>query len=244
MPHESNSGSPPPGDDKSKSASDAILPWGDRWDELAQERFNRSDWIELAAAILLSLATVAATWSAYQSTLWGGIQANAFSASAAKRTEATQQNSLFAAEVQIDVMVWISYLEHLQSGDAAGAGFLKERFREEFKPAFEAWTALVPAGEIPPGTPFALPDYDPEAKRLAARLNAEADELGATARTANKIGDDFVLVAVIMASVLFFAGVGTKVKGRGIRLFMLSVGTALFIGGVWFMLSLPHSAGT
>jgi len=46
-----------------------------------------------------------------------------------------------------------------------------------------------------------------------------------------------------MASVLFFAGVGTKVSGRAIRLFMLSVGTAPFLGGVWFMLSMPQNFG-
>ena len=46
-----------------------------------------------------------------------------------------------------------------------------------------------------------------------------------------------------MASVLFFAGVGTKVKARGIRLFMLFAGFALFVAGVWFMLSMPQNFG-
>jgi len=243
MSNESASGTTRPGEPTTRSPSDAILPWGERWDQIAQERFHRSDWIELAAAILLSLATVAAAWSAYQSTRWGGVQANAFSASSAKRTEATQQNSTFAAQAQIDVMAWISYLEHRQAGDDAGADFLKQRFRPEFKPAFDAWMALVPVGQIPPGTPFDLPDYQPEARRRATELNAAADALGATAREANQIGDNFVLVAVIMASVLFFAGVGTKVQGRAVRLFMLTIGTALFLGGVWFMLNLPQSVG-
>jgi hypothetical protein len=46
--------------------SDAILPFGERLDEIAQERFDRTDWIELAAAIILALATIVAAWSAYQ----------------------------------------------------------------------------------------------------------------------------------------------------------------------------------
>lgn len=237
------SSEPPPPEPRERSASDAILPWGERWDSIAQERFNRTDWIELAAAILLSLATIAAAWAAYQSTRWGGVQANNFSASAAKRTEATQQNNVFTAQAQVDVMVWISYLEHRHAGDDSGAAFLKERFREEFRPAFDAWLALAPAGEWPPGTPFDLPQYRPSAKQMADQLNAEADAFAAAAREANQIGDNFVLVAVIMASVLFFAGVGTKVSGRAIRLFMLSLGTALFLGGVWFMLSMPQNFG-
>jgi hypothetical protein len=50
-------------------------------------------------------------------------------------------------------------------------------------------------------------------------------------------------VAVIMASVLFFAGVGTKVKERVLRLLMLLAGFALFSGGVWFMLQMPQNFG-
>jgi hypothetical protein len=240
---ESTSKTPPTGEPGQRSSSDAILPWGERWDAIAQERFNRTDWIELAATVLLSLATIAAAWSAYQSTRWGGVQANSYSAAAAKRTEATQQNSIYAAQSQIDVMAWISYLEHRQAGDEPGAAFLQDRFRQEFKPAFDAWMAQAAPGAYPPGTPFDLPQYQPEARRLANQLNAEADELAATARRANQLGDNFVLVAVVMASVLFFAGVGTKVKARGTRLFMLFAGFALFVAGVWFMLSMPQNFG-
>jgi hypothetical protein len=233
----------PPPEPSQPPRQEAILPWDQRWDEIAQKRFNRTDWIELAAAILLSLATIAAAWSAYQSTRWSGVQANSFSAASARRTESAQQNSLYAAQAQIDVMVWISYLEHRQAGDAAGAAFLRDRFRDEFRPAFDAWIALVPAGQVPPGTPFELAQYQPRSKQLADQLNAEADALSATARDANQIGDNFVLVAVIMASVLFFAGVGTKLKGRGLRLMMLAMGLLLYGGGVWFMLSLPQNFG-
>ena len=238
--------SPAPSSTKSapqEPSSNAILPWGERWDAIAQERFNRTDWIELAATILLSLATIAAAWSAYQATRWGGVQANSFSASGAKRTEATQQNSIFAAQAQIDVMAWITYLEHSHQGDEQGAAFLRDRFRTEFQPAFDAWMAQAPPGEYPSGTPFDLPQYQPEARRKADQLNAEAEEFAAAAREANQLGDNFVLVAVVMASVLFFAGVGTKVKSRGIRLFMLVAGFMLFTAGVWFMLSMPQNIG-
>ena len=78
---------------------------------------------------------------------------------------------------------------------------------------------------------------------MANQLNAEAEEFASTARQANRLGDNFVLVAVVMASVLFFAGVGTKVRARGIRLFMLIAGFMLFIGGIWFMLSMPQNVG-
>ncbi len=52
-----------------------------------------------------------------------------------------------------------------------------------------------------------------------------------------------MLTAVIMASVLFFAGVGTKLRARGTRLVMLLMAFLLFLGGVAFMLSQPQNFG-
>ena len=143
--------------------------------------------------------------------------------------------------MQLDVIAWVTFLEHLQDDDEKGAAFLRERFRAEFVPAFEAWVRLAPEGEAPRGTPFELPEYQPASKLAAARLNAEADSLSEAAREANQIGDNFVLVAVIMASVLFCAGVGTKVRGAGLRLVILCTGFLLFIGGSAFMLGLPQN---
>lgn len=203
----------------------------------------REDRIELAATVLLSLATIVAAWSAYQSTRWSGIQADAFSEAGAKRTLATQQAATYAAQVQLDALAWITFLEHFQEGDESGATFLRARFRAEFVPAFEAWAAQVPEGEVPPGTPFELPEYRPHARLEGERLNVEAEAAAATGRAANQIGDNFVLVAVVMASVLFCSGVGTKVRSQSLRLSMLLVGFLLFLGGTAFMLSLPQDLG-
>ena len=201
----------------------------------------RLDWIELAATVLLSLATIVAAWSAYQSARWSGIQSVNFSAAAARRVEASQFNSAFTAQVQLDMISWLTYLEQRQAGSEDGAKFIRERMRKEFGPALDAWLASAPEGEIPAGTPFELPQYRLESKDTVDRLNTEADELSASAMEANQIGDNYVLVAVIMASVLFFAGVGNKLRGRTARLIMLGMGSALYIGGTWFMLSLPLS---
>ena len=71
-----------------------ILPWGGRLDEIAQERFNRTDWIELAAAVILALATIVAAWSAYQATRWGGVQASSSRSAIEAKTDAAQQTSV------------------------------------------------------------------------------------------------------------------------------------------------------
>jgi hypothetical protein len=145
--------------------------------------------------------------------------------------------------LQIDVLVWIEYLKAREARDVLAVSFFEDRLRPEFRPALDAWLAQVPEGELPPGTPFGLDAYQPDAEQQALELNTRAEALAEEARKANQTGDNFVLVAVIMASVLFFAGVGTKLKGRGVRLMMLSFGALLFLGGLTFMLSMPQNVG-
>ena len=235
--------SPAPPHDPADRQRDAIVPYGGRLDEIAQDRFGRTDWIELAAAVLLALATIVAAWSAYQATRWGGEQAKASRSALSAKTDAAQQMTIFGASAQVDVQLWTMWLQQRADDNLIAADFIEERFRDEFIPAFDAWLALSPDGEPPPGTPFDMEEYAPAARDDAERLNAEADVFAETSAEANQTGDNFVLVAVIMASVLFFAGVGTKLKGRGVRLMMLLFGIVLFLGGLSFMLSMPQNVG-
>jgi hypothetical protein len=207
----------------------------------ARDPAEPSDRIELAAAVVLALATVIAAWSAYQATRWGGEQANAYSLAAARRTDAAQATSVFAAETLIDVQVWLSWLQLQSTQDPESATFLEERFRDELRVAFDAWLAQVPEGEIPPDTPFAMAEYGSVVEEEVLRLNDEADALAAEARRANQIADNFVLVAVVMAMVLFFAGVGTRFKGRRVRQAMLGLAIVLLVGGVAFTLGMPQN---
>ena len=231
--------------DALKVESDAILPFGvgDRLDEIAQDRFNRTDWIELAAAVILALATIVAAWSAYQATRWGGEQAKASRGALEARADASQLTTIFTAEVQVDVQLWTLWLQQAADDNELGTDFVEERFRDEFKPAFDAWIAQAPEGEAPPGTPLDMPEYAPESRDEAEQRLEESEAFADESAKANQTGDNFVLTAVIMASVLFFAGVGTKLKGRLVRLIMLLFAALLFLGGLAFMLSLPQNVG-
>jgi hypothetical protein len=213
-----------------------------RADTLAQ-RFDKSDWIELLAALLLALATISAAWCAYQSTRWGGVQANAYASAGALRQESVRASSRFFALANIDVATFQTWVDARRAQDLELAAFWEERFRPEFKPAFDAWVASVPAGEIPAGTPFAMPEYAPADKVLADDLQQQAEESAAEARSANQTGDNFVLLAVLFASVLFFAGVGTKFRGYRVRVVMVGFATVFFLVALAFVFSLPQNVG-
>jgi protein-S-isoprenylcysteine O-methyltransferase Ste14 len=214
----------------------------DRADSMA-ERFGKSDWIELAATLLLALATIASAWSAYQATRWGGVQANAYSQAGATRSESVRASNEALAQTQVDVATFIGWLDAYASERPILKAFYEDRFRAEFKPAFQAWLNSVPAGSIPDGAPFSRPEYQLAAQQQADKLLADAEAFAAEARAANQTGDNFILVAVLMASVLFFAGVGTKFKGTVTRRTMISMAAVVFVIGLVVIASLPQNVG-
>jgi hypothetical protein len=206
-------------------------------------RFDRVDWLELAATVVMSLAVLVAAWSAYQASLWGGVQAANASQYSAQLTESSEITTLITAQQESDAQVMSTWLTMAADDNEQGMQILEERFDDTLRPAFDVWIAGSIDGEVPPGLPQDLPEYEAGFKELLDAKNfyvAGATEATETAAEANRTGDSFVLVTVIMASVLFFAGVGTKLKGQSIRVTMLVIAGLLCTGAIVAMLSLPQ----
>src|SRR5687768_1239915 len=100
--------------------------------------------MEFAAALLLVLATVATAWSSYQASRWHGEQAQAQSSATANRVESTRASGVANREGQIDVQLFIQWVDARQQGDRELATFYRTRFTDRFKPAFRAWIATNP----------------------------------------------------------------------------------------------------
>ncbi|MGH2980971.1 MAG: hypothetical protein ACRDKV_02875, partial [Solirubrobacterales bacterium] len=100
--------------------------------------------LEIGAAVLLALATVATAWSGYQASRWNGEQAKAFSRAGATRIESAKAADLANSQTQIDVATFIQWVDAERSKDQALADFYRDRFRKEFRPAFAAWEATRP----------------------------------------------------------------------------------------------------
>lgn len=197
-------------------------------------------WVEILAASILALATIASAWSAYQATRWSGVQATAFAEAGAKRAESIRASDLADAELTIDVEYFAIWLEAASEGNDILEGFLQERFRDEFAVAFDAWLATNPlTNPDAPRSPFDMPEYRLEAADQAETLRTEAEIATQTAAEANQTGDNYVLTTVLFASVLFFAGISTKFRGRWIKVVLLGVGFAAFVAGTVLLVSFP-----
>jgi hypothetical protein len=195
--------------------------------------------LELVATVLLSVAAVATAWSSYQATRWNGEQARASGTVNKTRIEAARASSLANAQQQVDVATFMQWVDSYARGETELVNFYRERFREEFRPAFAAWIATKPLEtEGAPLTPFAMPEYTLAAAAEAERLDAEAEALSALVRRNIQRSSNYVLGVVLFSVSLFFAGMSTKLTSPRLRVGMLAVGCLLFVGtAVWIATS-------
>ena len=219
--------------------------------------FNKSDRVELVATIAIAIATILTAWSAFQAGKWGGTQAINFSEAGAARTESTRADTSAGQLSQIDVAMYLDWIAALVDEVKDGtrplltdgglepipntlAGFFSDRFRPEFVPAVDAWIATDPASNPDaPKTPFEMEEYVVAKSVEADELSALADEKSSDARDANQNGDNYVLTMVLFASVLFFAGVSSKMSSRRNSILMLSFGVFILFAGIVILSTLP-----
>ena len=200
---------------------------------------HRRDWVEVAATVLLAFAAVATAWSSYQATRWNGEQAKTSGSVNKTRIEAARASDLANAQQQVDVATFMQWVDAYARSETELVTFYRERFRPEFKPAFEAWIATKPLKtQGAPRTPFVMPEYRLAAREEAARLDQHAEALSAQVRRNIQRASNYVLGVVLFAVALFFAGMSTKLTAPGLRKAMLVVGYVVFLGtAVWIATS-------
>lgn len=203
---------------------------------------SKRDWVELTATILLALAAVATAWSSYQAARWNGEQAKTSSAVNKARIEASRASDLANAQTQVDVATFSQWVDAYARKEPVLADFYFKRFRKEFKPAVNAWLATRPLRNPDAAlTPFAMPEYRLAATAEAERLDRREEELSATMRRNVQRSTNYVLGVVLFAVALFFAGMSTKLTGRGPRNALVLFGWLVFLGALGWIATSPVS---
>jgi hypothetical protein len=196
--------------------------------------------LELGAVILLSLTVLATAWSGYQAALWSGEQSQRYAQASATRIKA-QQASTHAGQVRIDDLLYFNgWLDAHQAGNEQLANLYRHRFRPGFVPAFNAWIAQRPfTNPQAIAGPLYMPQYQLQALAHSAALDQRADSLYQQGTEAKENDDDYILSTVFFAAVLFFAGISLRVEWRRLRIAVLGLATAMLLGGLIFVLTLP-----
>ena len=198
--------------------------------------------LEVVATVLLSLAAVATAWSGYQATRWNGEQAKAAGRTNAIRVEAARAQGLSQAQTQVDVATFVQWVDAYALERTELADFYFKRFREELKPAVDAWIATKPLqNPNAPLTPFAMPQYKLAAAAEAERLDAEAAVSAAAVNRNIQRASNYILGVVLFSVSLFFAGMGTKLGDVRLRTITLALGCLVFLAAFIWIATSPVS---
>src|SRR5947208_1947744 len=172
---------------------------------------SRERWLEILAALLLSLATLGIAWSGYQAAKWSGLQARRYTQASTARSFANQASTLAAQDRTQDLLNFNRWLEEYTAGDTELADLYERRFRDEFRPAFERWLADDPLhneNAIP--SPLREKNYVLANMVKADKLERLGDVRFEQGKEATENADDYVFVTVFFAVVLFFAGISLR----------------------------------
>jgi hypothetical protein len=196
---------------------------------------SRKRRVETLTVLLMALATVGTAWVSYEASRWGTVQTANFNASNAARVESSRASTTGGQLIQIDVALFVEAIDAFATDQTELVDFYSQRARPEFKPALDAWLALDPANNPDaPQSPFDMPEYQSALADEAALLVVDAEAATVAAATANQRGDNYILAAVIFASILFFAGISSTFKNPRYHYVVLSIATVGFVtNSIW-----------
>jgi hypothetical protein len=108
------------------------------------------------------------------------------------------------------------------------------------KTATEAWLAADPLDNpTAPLSPFDMPEYRLPEQDAAQKAEQRSVEEFETALEADEHADNYVLLTVIFATVLFFSGISGKFQWQVIDAAVLTFGVLVLLGGLMFLLQMP-----
>jgi hypothetical protein len=218
--------------EKQEFISDRILSQGQG------DRFDR--WVEFFGALVLAAATVATAWSAYQAALWSGDESRSYFEASAAQVDAAQIEDRGMQRAGFHISLFVEYVSALSQDNQDLADFLYRRFPPELKTATDAWLAQDPLNNPDaPSSPFKMPEYRLPEEVAAEEMEQLAGEKFAEAGQADERADNYVLLTVIFATVLFFSGISGKFQWRVIDGVVLALGAIVLLGGLVFLVQIP-----
>lgn len=187
------------------------------------------------AVIVLSTVAVLTAWCGFESSKWGGEMSIAFSQASSARVQAGDYASQARDARALDQGVFEQWVLADARGDTQLVDYIEARFSPEFAVAFDAWTA---EGRVDRG-PFVRSDYVPPGTAEAKKLNDRADERYNAALTDNARGDNYSLLTVMFALVLFLAAMSQRAIPRTGRLVLIGTAIAFALFGVVLLATFP-----
>ncbi|MGN6273622.1 MAG: hypothetical protein ACTHMQ_11120 [Protaetiibacter sp.] len=218
------------------TASDAPLTSDDHTTPEARRRFVT----ELVIVVLLGVVSVATAYASFQSALYDGMQAAAYSEGQNAQTEA-ESLYLEANQQYIQDTQTLSRLAELsiaaESGDAATAATAQAThdalyFMNVSEALDGAIQRAAEANTADPST-YTSPLDDEEYQQTLfgswSETDAKSEKIIAQGNVYNGYGDRLTLNATLMAITLFLLGVAAVVRRERTKFVLVGVGVAIFL---------------
>jgi hypothetical protein len=191
--------------------------------------------LEMIATIMMAVATIATAWCAYQSTLWGGVEEDQLHDADELNRQALALRAQGTQLSMLDVHIFTNFANAYALGQTRLADFYRDRFSPRLKPAFTAWIEARERDSLhAPKHPFEMKEYVVPQNVRADSLLVQYREGVRTSRTSGGHSEDFVMLTVVYASILFFGGISSNLDSIGTkRIFVIGSAVLLAISVVW-----------
>ena len=197
-------------------------------------------WRDWTVVIVLSVTTILAAWSAFQASKWSGMMSISFSQASTARIEASRLDGDANRVASIQVGLFSQWIRAFADGDDRETQYLESVFPEPLATAFQAWKAADPqANPDVPRTPFAMPEYSIPAEAQALAADARADGKFADALAFNQRSDNYTILTVLFAAVLFFGSLTARARRRSVQHVFLGMAIVLLVSATAFLVSFP-----
>ena len=201
---------------------------------------KRPRWVETVCTLLLSLTTLGTAWCVYQSNQWSGEQYFRIEDSSGADRQRLMLEINAMQKRSFDAGMFISYATAYSEGNNRLAGFLRERFRPEFKKAADAWEATKPQkNPAAPKSPFEMSEYVLAETENAAWFREQAATFRQAANQANRNSGNYVLLTIIFALALFLSGMAGLTTERFRQKFFVFAASLIFIITLIVILRIP-----
>lgn len=199
--------------------------------------------LELAVAIILSLATLASTWCGYQASEWGGVR-NDEQAAADTAARQSAEDTIIGMQMRtFDLLEVRDYWVAHRAKDFETRDAIFARMRPQLRKSIEASLAAGVLEDPTAAGPLQRAEYILTEEVNAKRLRTEAHNLHEAATIAGHASSRYVSLTLMFASVLFFGGITGTFTVRRVRVSVGAIALVLFLVTVTMLIELPVCPG-
>ena len=191
--------------------------------------------LDIVTVFVLSVTAVLTAWCGFEASKWGGEMSIAFSQASSARIQGESAEGTARDARLYDLTIYAQWVLAVADEREELVDFIEARFSPEFRVAFDAWDA---GGRVEQG-PLAMAEYVPPGTQEAAELSERADAKFQEALDNNQRGDNYSLLTVLFALVLFLTAMSQRDLAPWTRRVLLGLGIAVGLVCIIVMLTFP-----